>query len=241
MTGTSRSSASTTSDVIARQIAKELGVAERQVSAVMALLDEGATVPFIARYRKERTGGLDDTQLRALTERLEYLTELASRRETVLNAIREQDKLTPALEREIMAAETKVALEDLYAPYKIKRRTKATIAREAGLEPLADRLLANPALLPTAEAKAFVSSKKGIADQEAALEGAREIIVEKMAEAPKLVGKIRETVWGSGKLGSALVKGKEEAGDQCDAVTPGAGTSARPEGRRAAGQAGRAA
>ncbi|MEH6488665.1 Tex family protein [Hyphomonas oceanitis] len=212
MTGTSRSSASTTSDAIARQIAKELGVAERQVSAVMALLDEGATVPFIARYRKERTGGLDDTQLRALTERLEYLTELASRRETVLSAIREQDKLTPALEREIMAAETKVALEDLYAPYKIKRRTKATIAREAGLEPLADRLLANPALLPTAEAKAFVSSKKGVADQESALEGAREIIVEKMAEAPKLVGKIRETVWGSGKLGSALVKGKEEAG-----------------------------
>lgn len=197
---------------IARIIADELGVAERQVQAVMELLDEGATVPFIARYRKERTGGLDDTQLRTLTERLDYLTDLAKRRETVLSAIREQGKLTPALEREILWAMTKVALEDLYAPYKQKRRTKATIAREAGLEPLADRLLANPSLSPFDEAKAFIASGKGVKDLDAALEGARDILVEKMAETPRLVGKVRETMWKEGKLGSSLVKGKEQEG-----------------------------
>ena len=214
MTATSRATASSAENAIARQIAQELGVAERQVSAVMELLDEGATVPFIARYRKERTGGLDDTQLRALTQRLEYLTELASRRVAVLNAIREQDKLTPALEREIMAAGTKVELEDLYAPFKVKRRTKATIAKEAGLEPLAERLLSNPALVPASEAKGFVSAKNGVSDQDSALDGAREIIVEKMAETPRLVRKIRETVWTSGKLGSSLVKGKEAEGNR---------------------------
>ncbi|MBU2604998.1 MAG: RNA-binding transcriptional accessory protein [Alphaproteobacteria bacterium] len=212
MTATSRSTVSPAGNAIARQIAEELGVVERQVSAVMDLLDEGATVPFIARYRKERTGGLDDTQLRALTQRLEYLTDLASRRVVVLNAIREQDKLTPALEREIMAAGTKVELEDIYTPYKVKRRTKATIAKEAGLEPLAERLLSNPALLPASEAKGFVSAKKGVSDQDSALDGAREIIVEKMAETPRLVRKIRETVWSSGKLGSSVVKGKETEG-----------------------------
>ncbi|MBY9068050.1 RNA-binding transcriptional accessory protein [Hyphomonas sp. WL0036] len=197
---------------IARIIADELGVAERQVQAVMELLEEGATVPFIARYRKERTGGLDDTQLRALTERLDYLTDLAKRRETVLSAIREQGKLTPALEREILWAMTKVALEDLYAPYKQKRRTKATIAREAGLEPLADRLLANPSLSPFDEAKAFIASGKGVKDADAALEGARDILVEKMAETPRLVGKVRETMWKEGQIGSSLVKGKEQEG-----------------------------
>lgn len=178
----------------------------------MELLEEGATVPFIARYRKERTGGLDDTQLRNLAERLDYLTDLAKRRETVLSAIREQGKLTPALEREINWAMTKVALEDLYAPYKQKRRTKATIAKEAGLEPLAERLLANPSLSPFDEAKAFIASGKGVKDMDAALEGARDILVERIAETPRLVGKVRETVWKEGKLGSSLVKGKEQEG-----------------------------
>ncbi|WP_375210536.1 Tex family protein [Hyphomonas jannaschiana] len=197
---------------IAKLIAKELGISERQVETVIELLEEGATVPFIARYRKERTGGLDDTQLRTLAERLDYLTELAKRRDTILDAIRQQDKLTPDLEREIMAATTKVALEDLYAPYKQKRRTKATIAKEAGLEPLAERILANPAVALEAEAKAFVSKKKGVDTPDAALSGAREIIVEKIAETPRLSRKIRETVWKQGKLGSSLVKGKETEG-----------------------------
>ena len=212
MTAQSKSATHRDDNAIVRQIAREMGVAERQVAAVLALFEEGATVPFIARYRKERTGGLDDTQLRTLAERLEYLTVLDNRRTTVLNAIREQGKLTPALEREIRAAETKVELEDLYAPFKVKRRTKATIAREAGLEPLAERLLADPARRPDAEAKAFVNPAAGVVDETLALEGAREIIVEKIAEAPRLVGRIRETVWKDGKLGSALVKGREEAG-----------------------------
>jgi uncharacterized protein len=197
---------------IAKLIASELGIAERQVLTVMELLEEGATVPFIARYRKERTGGLDDTQLRNLAERLDYLTDLAKRRDAILDAIRQQNKLTPDLEREIMAAKTKVALEDLYAPYKQKRRTKATIAKEAGLEPLAERILANPAVSLATEAKAFVSKKKGVETPDAALEGAREIIVEKIAETPRLTRKIRETVWNQGKLGSSLVKGKEAEG-----------------------------
>src|SRR3990167_11166109 len=133
---------------IARIIARELNVEEKQVSATIDLIGEGATVPFIARYRKERTGGLDDTQLRHLAARLTYLTDLHARRDTILKSIREQGKLTPALEKLIHAAETKVALEDLYAPFKPKRRTKATIAREAGLAPLAEQLLANPAPNP---------------------------------------------------------------------------------------------
>ncbi|MCA8901285.1 MAG: RNA-binding transcriptional accessory protein [Hyphomonas sp.] len=209
MTGKSRTPAPATPS-IARLIASELGVQERQVQAAMDLLEEGATVPFIARYRKERTGGLDDTQLRTLAERLDYLTELAKRRDVVLAAIREQGKLTADLEREIMAAMTKVALEDLYTPYKQKRRTKATIAKEAGLEPLAERILANPALLPAGEAKGFVSKKKGVETADAALDGAREIIVEKIAETPRLARRIREKVWSDGRLGSTLVKGKAE-------------------------------
>lgn len=212
MAGKVSSSASSTPVPVARLIADELGIAERQAAAAIALLEEGATVPFIARYRKERTEGLDDIQLRALSERLIYLTELNERREAVLAAIREQGKLTPALEREIMAVVTKVALEDLYAPFKQKRRTKATIAREAGLEPLAERLLANPALSPFDEAKAFISAQKGIRDRKAALEGAREILVERIAETPRLVGKVRETVWAEGKLGSSVVKGKAHEG-----------------------------
>jgi uncharacterized protein len=197
---------------IARIIAEELGVGDGQVAATIQLIGEGASVPFIARYRKEKTGGLDDTQLRKLAERLEYLTILAERREVVLRSIREQGKLTTELEHQIKAVKTKVELEDLYAPYRPKRRTKASIAREAGLEPLADRLLANPALEPVNEAMGYISSDKGVADAEAALEGARNILIERMAETPSLVGVIREKVWTCGKLSSALVKGKETEG-----------------------------
>jgi uncharacterized protein len=212
MTAQARTTAPARLPSVAALIAAQLGVAERQVTATMELLEEGAAVPFIARYRKERTGGLDDVQLRQLAERLAYLTELNKRREAVLSAVRDQGKLTPALEREIMAAATKVALEDLYAPFKQKRRTRATIAREAGLAPLAERLLANPSLSPFDEAKAFISAKKGVADRDAALEGARDILVEQIAETPRVVGKVRETVWSQGRLGSSLVKGKEEDG-----------------------------
>lgn len=198
----------------AHVIAKELGVLERQVAVTIEMIDEGASVPFIARYRKERTGGLDDTQLRQLSERLIYLRELSKRRDSIIATIKEQGKLTPALEREIIDASTKVALEDLYIPYKVKRRTKATIAKEAGLEPLAERLLADPKLDPIRAAKEYVSKKKGIENQQAALDGARDIIVERIAETPKLVGKIREKVWSDGKLGSTLVKGKEAEGEK---------------------------
>ncbi len=197
---------------IARIIARELNVGEGQVAAAVQLLDEGASVPFIARYRKERTGGLDDTQLRTLAERLEYLTILNDRREVVLRSIGEQGKLTPELEKQIRAAVTKVELEDLYAPYRPKRRTKASVAREAGLEPLADRLLANPSLDPVAEALAYISSDKGVENAEAALEGARSILIERIAESPTLVGQLREKVWSGGKLSTGVVKGKETEG-----------------------------
>jgi uncharacterized protein len=198
-------------DIIAR-IAEELGVKASQVRSAVDLLDEGATVPFIARYRKEVTGGLDDTQLRNLETRLAYLRELEDRRETVLNSIREQGKLTPELEAAILAAETKTLLEDLYLPYKPKRRTKAQIAREAGLEPLALDLLANPALNPKDEAAKYLSEDKGVADVDAALEGARQILMENFAEDAALLGEIREKVWGEGILVSQVAEGKEEAG-----------------------------
>lgn len=197
---------------IARIIAKELGVGEGQVAATIQLIEEGASIPFIARYRKERTGGLDDTQLRTLAERFEYLTILNDRREVVLRSIREQDKLTPELEKLIRAATTKVELEDLYAPYRPKRRTKASIAREQGLEPLADRLLANPSLDPVAEALAYLSTDKGVESADSALEGARSILIERIAEAPALVGQLREKVWSGGKLSTGVVKGKEAEG-----------------------------
>src|SRR5262245_35907728 len=151
-------------DKVNQRIAAELGVGLGQVTAAVDLLGEGATVPFIARYRKERTGGLDDTQLRKLEERLGYLTELEDRRATVLKSVEEQGKLTPDLARQINGAATKVELEDLYAPFKQKRRTKAQIAREAGLEPLSDALLGNPALDPGAEAGKYVDAGKGVAD-----------------------------------------------------------------------------
>jgi uncharacterized protein len=199
-------------DKINQRIATELGVGAGQVTAAVELLGEGATVPFIARYRKERTGGLDDTQLRKLEERVGYLRELEDRRATVLKTIEEQGKLTPELARAINDADTKMALEDIYAPYRPKRRTKAQMAREAGLEPLADALLANPGLMPDAEAAKFVSDEKGVADAKAALEGARHILIERMAEQPKLVGELREWTWGEGVLASKVAKGKEAEG-----------------------------
>ncbi len=199
-------------DRINQRIATELGVGIAQVAATVELLAEGATVPFIARYRKEKTGGLDDTQLRKLEERLGYLRELEDRRVTVLKSIEEQGKMTPELARSINGAETKVELEDLYAPYRPKRRTKAQIAREAGLEPLADAILKNPALLPDTEAAKFIDAEKGVGDVKAALDGARHILIERMAEEPTLVGTLREWEWGEGVLASKVTKNKTEDG-----------------------------
>ena len=197
---------------IARIIARELGVGEGQVAATIQLIDEGASIPFIARYRKERTGGLDDTQLRTLAERYEYLTVLSERRDVVLRSIREQGKLTPDLEQQIRAAMTKVELEDLYAPYRPRRRTKASIARDAGLEPLADRLLGDPSLDPLTEALRYVDASKGVEDVDSALEGARSILIERIAETPSVVGPLREKVWVNGQIASSIVRGKESEG-----------------------------
>ncbi len=201
-------------DTINQRIASELGVQVSQVKAAVDLIDEGSTVPFIARYRKEATGGLDDTQLRKLDERLTYLKDLEERRASVIKAITEQGKMTPELARALNGAGTKVDLEDLYAPYKIKRRTKAQIAREAGLEPLMEALLANPALNPDAEAGKYVLGEKGVADAKAALEGARHILIEKIAEKAELVGGLREWLWSEGVISSAVMKGKEGAGEK---------------------------
>jgi uncharacterized protein len=197
---------------ITNQIAAELGVKTAQVGAAVELLAEGATVPFIARYRKERTGGLDDTQLRQLDERLGYLRELEDRRASVLKTINEQGKLTPELARAIEAAPTKVELEDLYAPYKVKRRTKAQMAREAGLEPLLDALLADPTLVPDGAAAKYVDTEKGVADAKAALDGARAILIERIGEKADLVGSLREWLWDSGVITSKVMKGKETEG-----------------------------
>ena len=183
---------------VEQRIAGELGVAVRQVSAAVELLDGGATVPFIARYRKEATGSLDDAQLRTLEERLRYLRELDERREAILKEISAQGKLTPELEPQIRAADTKARLEDLYLPYKPKRRTKAQIAREAGLEPLADLLLGDPTRDPHGEAADFVDPRRGVADANAALEGARAILVERFAEDADLLGELRESMAARG-------------------------------------------
>lgn len=199
-------------DSINARIAKELNVQTAQVAAAVGWLGEGATVPFIARYRKEKTGGLDDTQLRKLEERLGYLTELEDRRAAVIKSITEQGKLTPDLHRAINGADTKVELEDLYAPFKPKRRTKAQIAREAGLEPLADAFLGNPTLDPSKEAEKYVSAEKGIADVKAALEGARSILIERIGENAKLVGDLRQWLWATGLVISKVLKGKEAEG-----------------------------
>jgi protein Tex len=193
---------------IEQRIAQELGVREQQVTAAMALLDGGATVPFIARYRKEATGALDDGQLRTLDERLRYLRELEERREVILKSIREQGKLDAALEAAIRAADSKGRLEDIYLPFKPKRRTKAEIAKEAGLEPLADLLLAHPENDPPAAAGRFVDAGKQVADAAAALDGARAILVERFAEDADLIGSLREEMWSSGRLVSKVRDGK---------------------------------
>ncbi|MGB7946809.1 MAG: Tex-like N-terminal domain-containing protein, partial [Candidatus Binatia bacterium] len=200
---------------IVQLIARELSVGPHQVSSAVALLDEGATVPFIARYRKEVTGNLDDTQLRNLEERLLYLRELEERRAVILASIQEQGKLTDELRGAIETATTKQAVEDLYLPYKPKRRTRAQIAREAGLEPLADALLANPRLDPQQEAAKYVNDKpaaeNGVPDAKAALEGARDILSERFAETAELLAKLRSRMWEQGLLSSRVKKGKETA------------------------------
>jgi len=200
-----------TSVTLHQRIADELGVREGQVSAAVDLLDGGATVPFIARYRKEATGMLDDAQLRTVEERVRYLRELEERRATILASIREQGKLDEALEAQIMAADSKARLEDIYLPYKPKRRTKAQIAREAGLEPLADGLLGDPTVDPAAAATAFVDAERGVADVAAALDGARAILVERFAEDADLIGELRERLWSTGQLASKVREGKGTA------------------------------
>ncbi|SDP79354.1 uncharacterized protein SAMN05192558_114133, partial [Actinokineospora alba] len=197
---------------IHQRIAEELGVRERQVAAAVELLDGGATVPFIARYRKEVTGTLDDAQLRTLDERLRYLRELEERRTAVLDSIREQGKLDDALTARIMGADSKARLEDIYLPFKPKRRTKAAIAREAGLEPLADSLINDPSQVPETVAGGYVDADKGVADVKAALDGARSILVERFAEDPDLIGELRERMWTRGALVSKVREGKETDG-----------------------------
>ena len=197
---------------IAQLIAEELSVRVPQVEAAIALLDDKSTVPFIARYRKEATGGLDDTQLRALDERLIYLRDLDDRRAAIVKSIEEQGKLTPELAAAIRDAATKARLEDLYLPYKVKRRTKAQIAREAGLEPLALGLWKDPTLSPEVVAATYVDADKGVADAAAALEGARWILMETFAEDAELVGGLRTLLWERGEWTSTVVPGKEAEG-----------------------------
>ncbi|WP_067828921.1 Tex family protein [Actinomadura kijaniata] len=197
---------------ITQRIAEELGVREGQVRVAVDLLDGGSTVPFIARYRKEATGALDDTQLRNLEERLRYLRELDERRSAILESIESQGKLTDELRGQIMAADSKARLEDVYLPYKPKRRTKAQIAREAGLEPLADLLLNDPSHDPRQAAAGYVDADRGVADETAALEGARAILVERFAEDADLIGALREQMWERGRVVSRVREGKQEAG-----------------------------
>jgi protein Tex len=199
---------------VIQRIAKELSVNNKQVSAAVALLDEGATVPFISRYRKEVTGGLDDTQLRQLEERLGYLRELNERRKTILDSIKSQDKLTPELEKAIIEADTKTLLEDLYLPYKPKRRTKAQIAREAGLEPLADAILDDRNLIPEHIAASYINIDRGVPDIATALDGSRQIIMERISEDAQLLAELRERVWQKGVLHATVVSGKEQAAEK---------------------------
>ncbi|UUA72189.1 Tex family protein [Cellvibrio sp. QJXJ] len=194
---------------IAKRIADELNVQEQQVSAAVGLLDEGATVPFISRYRKEVTGGLDDTQMRTLEERLRYLRELEERRAAILKSIAEQEKLTPELEREIQIADTKNRLEDLYLPYKPKRRTKGQIAKEAGLEPLADALLADPTLAPEVEAAKYFNAEHSINDVKSALDGAKYILMEKFSEDAELLGRLRHFLQQEATFSARVATGKE--------------------------------
>ena len=197
---------------ISLRIAEELGVQEWQVTATVDLLDGGATVPFVARYRKEATGALDDAQLRTLEERLSYLRELEERRAAILSSIREQGKLDDTLHAQILAADSKARLEDIYLPYKPKRRTKAQIAREAGLEPLADALMTRPDQDPRTAAATFVDPAREVADVDAALDGAKSILVERFAENAELIGSLREEVWARGQLAAKVREGKQAAG-----------------------------
>ncbi|WEL94677.1 Tex-like N-terminal domain-containing protein, partial [Tsukamurella tyrosinosolvens] len=192
---------------VSARIAEELSVGENQVAAAVQLLDEGSTVPFIARYRKEVTGSLDDAQLRTLEERLGYLRELDDRRAAVLASIEEQGKLTPELRAALLAAETKARVEDIYLPYKVKRRTKAQIARENGLQPLAERLLEDPTLVPEELAGEFLG--ENVADAAAALEGARHILVERASEDAELVGTVREKFWADSTLRTGVREGAD--------------------------------
>src|ERR1700681_2688817 len=198
---------------INRQIAEELGVREQQVEATVALLDGGATVPFVARYRKEITGALDDAQLRTLEERLNYLRELEERRTAILNSVREQGKLDASLEAAVLAGDSKGRLEDIYLPFKPKRRTKAEIAKEAGLEPLADLLLGQPENDPQTVAAPFVDVDKEVADVAAALDGARAILVQRFAEDADLIGALREQMWSNGLIASNVRWGKKTEGE----------------------------
>lgn len=199
---------------ISVKIASELNVKIQQVNAAIELLDGGATVPFIARYRKEVTGSLDDTQLRNLEERLYYLRELEDRRQTILKSINEQNKLTPELEKNLLEADNKSVLEDLYLPYKPKRRTKAQIAKEAGLEPLAMQLLADPQQHPEQFAEQFINAENNINTSVEALEGARHILMEHFSENADLIGELRDFLWGHGVLKSEVIKGKETEGNK---------------------------
>lgn len=193
---------------ISQRIADELSVKEQQVSAAIGLLDEGATVPFISRYRKEVTGGLDDSQMRTLEERLRYLREMEDRRAAILKSITEQEKLTPELERDILLADTKNRLEDLYLPYKPKRRTKGQIAKEAGLEPLAEALLADPTLVPDVEAAKYFNAEHNINDVKSALDGAKYILMEKFSEDAELLGKLRNFLHNEATLSARAVPEK---------------------------------
>jgi uncharacterized protein len=199
---------------INQKIADELGVREQQVAATVELLNGGATVPFVARYRKEITGGLDDAQLRTLEERLTYLRELEERRLVILESVREQGKLDTALETAIMTADTKGRLEDIYLPFKPKRRTKAEIAKEAGLEPLSELLLTEPQNDPKKVAETFVNAEKNVADVAAALDGARAILVERFAEDADLIGALREQMWSNGLMASKVRDGKKTEGEK---------------------------
>ena len=200
------------SESLSQRLAATVGARPEQVDAAVRLLDDGATVPFIARYRKEATGGLDDTQLRDLEERLVYLRELDERRDTIIRTIREQGQLTDTLHGELLAATTKTRLEDLYLPYRKKRRTRGQMAREVGLEPLARALLADPEQDPHAQAVAFVAPEQGVADSQAALDGAQALLAEEAAEDPELVGRLRDHAWHNGVLVAEVAPGQEEAG-----------------------------
>lgn len=199
---------------ITSRIAEDISATIAQVNAAITLLDEGATVPFIARYRKEVTMGLDDTQLRHLEERLVYLRDMEDRRIAILKSVEEQGKLSDELKQSLMEADTKTRLEDLYAPYKPKRRTKAQIAREAGIEPLLDSLLDEPTLSPEVSAKDYINEDAGFVDESSVLEGARNIFLERVSEQADLVGKLRDYVWSNAQLVSTLIEGQENNGSK---------------------------